>query len=161
MTADIHSFVNPVSVRLLHRLLEYRSSWNVDRVASVGRHSNPSKIPYSEITIENAAEAFPYLGFIGYRPEYIEIFPDDSEEKIASKIFANACGTRCLDYYGYGLPTEVPTHSFATEQDYLDYVAEQKAIADAQNAAVDAGRAEEGGRFNITQKEFESIWTYD
>ncbi|MGN0650780.1 MAG: hypothetical protein ACI4KM_10115 [Oscillospiraceae bacterium] len=55
--------------------------------------SNPSKIPYSEITVENAAEAFPYLGdFIGYVPDYIEIFPDMTREEIELAIGMNFNG---------------------------------------------------------------------
>lgn len=56
-------------------------------------HSNPSKIPYSEITVENATEAFPYLGdFIGYVPDYIEIFPDMTREEIELAIAMNFNG---------------------------------------------------------------------
>lgn len=54
--------------------------------------SNPSKIPYSEITLENAHEAFPFLGYLGYYPNYVEILPTDDEETIKSKVYDNLVG---------------------------------------------------------------------
>ena len=78
--------------------------------------SNPSKIPYSEITVENAAEAFPYLGdFIGYVPDYIEIFPDMTKEDIITVIAQNFAGLK---------PMNAETHEHYLYSSAADWEAE-------------------------------------
>ncbi len=99
-----------------------------------GKKSNPSKIPYSEITAENAAEAFPYLGFIGYVPDYIEILPTDSYDIVAGKVWKNLVGTS-VAYDGGHTMDNYPGHYFKTEAEYNQYLADMKAERAAADAA--------------------------
>lgn len=103
--------------------------------------SNPSKIPYSQITIDNAAEAFPYLGWTGYTPDYIEILPSDSKSDIENKIYCNYMGHEPAsyfynDYINDPQNMETPEHFYKSKAEYdkvvSDYLAEQQRLKDAQ-----------------------------
>ena len=129
-------------------LAEVNDAWssNNDRFDSGyynGKQSNPSQIPYSQITLENAHEAFPYMGFTGQHPGYIEILPNDSPDIIAGKIWNNLVGNESLgtgrNYEGYGFGY-MPEHVFSSEADYNAWVADQE----AQKAAADAAAAISG-----------------
>lgn len=124
-----------------------------------GRKSNPSKIPYSEITLENAAEAFPYLGFIGYVPDYLEILPTDTEAQIRLKVMHNLYGEAPKLYSGHSMD-QYPGHYFSSEAEYNAYVADQE----AQRAAADAAAAAAQERidsgdygFSGTKEDIENI----
>ena len=85
-----------------------------------GVTSNPSKIPYSEITLENAHKAFPFLGWLGYTPDYTMVLPTDSPDVIASKVYDNLIGkepTSDHDLWKY--------YNFTSEAEYNVYLAEQ------------------------------------
>ena len=103
--------------------------------------SNPSAIPYSQITIENAAEAFPYTGFIGKDPGYIMIRPGDSKSTIANKIFCNYWGADSSTYFNNSQldMMEAPEIVYKSEAEYkqalADYKAEQQRIKKAQEEA--------------------------
>ncbi len=127
------------------------------------RKSNPSKIPYSEITVENAVEAFPYTGWIGksqvtldngavvetgpdMSPGYIEVFPTDDIETIEWKIRANTVGTADTQF-NYNLEDmngeavfERPHHFFASEADYKEFLAEWKRQCDDYDRRSEQGR---------------------
>lgn len=129
--------------------------------------SNPSKIPYSEITIENASEAFPYLGFTGTTPDYIEIMPGDSKSTIANKIFANFRGRDASAFFSNGCAIdqmEAPEHVYKTEAEYKQALAEWKAIQDADreaDARADAYDPTKGDRIgdDLTEEEaHELLW---
>lgn len=104
-------------------------NWDVELVERAGGQSNPSRIPYSEITLQNAAEAFPYLGFIGYTPDYIEICPTDDAYTIANKVLYNLCGDSNATYYAgyYSNPRLAPGHFFKSQAEYDAWDAQQKA----------------------------------
>ena len=116
---------------------------------SRGRTANPSKIPYSEITLENAAEAFPYLGFIGYVPDYLEILPTDGEAQIRVKVMQNMSGTPTIYCTGYS-EALYPGHCFSSESEYNAYVKQQEAERAAADAAAAKAREDsEAGRFGF------------
>ena len=103
--------------------------------------SNPSKIPYSQITIENAAEAFPYTGFIGKDPGYIMIMPNDSKSEIENKIYCNYMDHDAATYFNNSQldMMEAPEIVYKSEAEYkqalADYKAEQQRIKKAQEEA--------------------------
>ncbi len=114
-----------------------------------GKTANPSKIPYSEITLENAAEAFPYLGFIGYVPDYLEILPTDGEAQIRIKVMQNMSGTPTIYCTGYS-EAQYPGHYFSSESEYDAYVAQQEAERAAADAADAKAREDsEAGKFGF------------
>ena len=110
------------------------ASWTAESAAKRGGQSNPSRIPYSEITLENAHEAFPYLGFVGYTPDYIEILPTDSKEVIEEKVWNNLVGKDVTNWGSHDWENW-PSHYFKTEAEYNNYLAEQKAQREAQDRA--------------------------
>ncbi len=150
------------NVKVPEELANYGTAWTVETAANrTPRPSNPSQIPYSQITLENAAEAFPYLGFIGYRPDYIEIMPGDTEKQIASKVWNNLAGTKCAKYFDYSNPLSTPTHNFATEEEYLAYKqAEEEARArlDAAQAQASANIASGNTGWDETPEELAEIF---
>lgn len=103
--------------------------------------SNPSAIPYSQITIENAAEAFPYTGFIGKDPGYIMIRPGDSKSTIANKIFCNYWGADSSTFFNNSQldMMEAPEIVYKSEAEYkqalADYKAEQQRMHEADKRA--------------------------
>ena len=103
---------------------EYLASSTYASISSI-----PSQIPYSEITLQNAAEAFPYLGFIGYTPDYIEVCPTDDARTVANKIKANLIGMTHPRYYAgyYSNPRLAPGHFFKSQAEYDAWDAQQKA----------------------------------
>lgn len=145
--------------------------WTPSEAVSDGRHgtSNPSQIPYSDITLENAAEAFPYLGYIGYSPDYLEIFPTDSKDEIIKKIWNNLVGTKCSTYYHYSTThpddayrEEYPTHFFSSEEEYNKF--HNNLMEERRKADEAAARAQEdidSGRYgfdttDVTQDDINS-----
>ena len=145
--------------------------WTPSEAVSDGRHgtSNPSQIPYSDITLENAAEAFPYLGYIGYSPDYLEIFPTDSKDEIIKKIWNNLVGTKCSAYYHYSTThpddayrEEYPTHFFSSEEEYNKF--HNNLMEERRKADEAAARAQEdidSGRYgfdntDVTQDDINS-----
>ncbi len=105
--------------------------------------SNPSKIPYSEITLENAAEAFPFLGYTGKYPNYIEILPTDDIATIKNKVYQNMIGSESTKY---GKGSDLwQYHNFKSQAEYDAYLVEQERLAaesEAFGAEVEAGRQE-------------------
>ena len=103
--------------------------------------SNPSKIPYSQITIENAAEAFPYTGFIGKDPGYIMIMPNDSKSEIENKIYCNYMDHDAATYFNNSQldMMEAPEIVYKSEAEYkqalADYKAEQQRMHEADKEA--------------------------
>lgn len=127
-----------------------------------GKTANPSKIPYSEITLENAAEAFPYLGFIGYVPDYLEILPTDGEAQIRIKVMQNMSGTPTIYCTGYS-EAQYPGHYFSSESEYNAYVAQQEAERAAADAADAKAREDsEAGRFGFdgSQEDTDALLNY-
>ena len=126
-----------------------------------GTISNPSRIPYSDITLENAAEAFPFIGYTGEFPGYYQILPTDSAERIADKVYSNMIGHTNIGEY----PELYQYHIYASEAEYQQALAEQrKAEEEARELAerIEAAREDDkpiGG--NLSEEEFESIWTFD
>lgn len=92
--------------------------------------SNPSKIPYSQITLENAAEAFPFIGYTGEFPGYYQILPTDSQQTVTHKIYDNLVGHK--DSGGY--PDLYKYHTYSSEAEY------QQALADEKKAEEEAQR---------------------
>lgn len=132
------------------------AEWTPEFAARQKGQSNPSKIPYSAITLENAAEAFPYLGYIGYSPDYIEILPTDTQYQIETKIFNNLCGTSAKKYYGnYADPNEMPSHCFSSEAEYNAWVQkrkEERAEADRQDEK--ARQENEAGNYGFHNEDY-------
>ena len=91
------------------------------RLESKGYESNPSKIPYSQITLENAAEAFPFLGYTGYVPDYIQILPTDDADRVTYKIYCNLIGRDAASW-----PELQQYQNYASEAEYQQALAEQK-----------------------------------
>lgn len=94
---------------------------------------NPSKIPYSEITVDNAAEAFPFLGYIGYTPDYVEVLSTDNKDTVIQKLWYNLVGDSADNFselYQY--------HAYASEAEYKQALADQE----AEKAAMDKREAE-------------------
>lgn len=130
-------------------------------------YTNPSKIPYSQITLENAAEAFPYLGFTGETPDYIEIMPGDSKKDIETKILCNYKGMEPSRFFSNGLDVrnmEAPEHVYKTEAEYkqalAEWDAEQQRLAEA-DARADAFDPSKGDRIgdDLTEEEaHELLW---
>ena len=129
-------------------------------------YTNPSKIPYSQITLENAAEAFPYLGFTGETPDYIEIMPGDSKKDIETKILCNYKGMEPSRFFSNGLDVrnmEAPEHVYKTEAEYkqalAEWDAEQQRLAEAQ-ARAEAFDPSKGDRIldDLTEEEVNSLW---
>lgn len=87
-----------------------------------GTISNPSKIPYSEITLENAKDAFPFIGYTGEFPGYYQILPTDSAERIADKVYSNMIGHTNIGKY----PELLQYHLYASEAEYQQALAEEK-----------------------------------
>ena len=107
------------------------SDWNRqnERMSYFGTSSNPSKIPYSQITVENAAEAFPFLGYTGYVPDYIQILPSDSTERIIWKVYKNLIGDDASSW-----PELQQYQNYSSEAEY------QQALADEKKAEEEAQR---------------------
>lgn len=129
-------------------------------------YTNPSKIPYSQITLENAAEAFPYLGFTGETPDYIEIMPGDSKKDIETKILCNYKGMEPSRFFSNGGDVrnmEAPEHVYKTEEEYkqalAEWDAEQQRLAEAQ-ARAEAFDPSKGDRIldDLTEEEVNSLW---
>lgn len=126
-----------------------------------GTVSNPSKIPYSDITLENAAEAFPFIGYTGEFPGYYQILPTDSAERIANKVYSNLIGHTNIGEY----PELYQYHIYASEAEYQQALAEQEKAEEEANrraAAVEEARKDDkpiGG--DISEEDFESIWTFN
>lgn len=99
--------------------------------------SNPSKIPYSDITVDNAADAFPYLGWCGYIPDYVEVEPGMTKQEITEVIAANLfCST---PHYGSSITKDnSPRFFFKSEAEYNEYLAEEQ----AKIAAIEASDQE-------------------
>lgn len=135
--------VDPVTGEIV--TAEEIKTWGLDDYKS-----NPSQIPYSQITVDNAAEAFPYLGWCGYTPDYIEVEPDMTDEEILKVIAANLyCSTP-----GYGnalTPQNYPRFFFKSEAEYNAFLADEAAKA----AAIDerSQRAKEGAEAVIRGEE--------
>ncbi len=143
-------FSRPEGGTVPQQVTDNFDAWSAESAAERGCISNPSKIPYSEITLENAAEAFPYLGFIGYDPDYIEVLPTDSEDEIAKKIWNNIVGNTPYTYFHEGSGIYgMPSHFFASEDEYNAYLAEQQAQKEAADAAYAEGDKEkESGNYS-------------
>lgn len=132
------------------------------------KQSNPSKIPYSEITVANAAEAFPYLGFIGYTPDYVEVLPTDTEAQIRIKVMANLSGDNVDKFLGGPSYNEaeiassilVASHCFNSEAEYKEWCKQQEAEAAAAAANQRADeRFEAGGSlFHESEEELQDIF---
>ena len=149
--------------------------------------ANPSKIPYSQITVENAHLAFPYTGWIGtsqatlredtgsvaetgpdMSPGYIEILPTDSRETIEWKIRANTIGTDDTQFdYGQEIEDNClydrPHHFFASEADYKEFLAESQRLKEDYDRRSEQARLEnESGNVDIlgdlTEEEIEDIF---
>ena len=127
---------------------------------------NPSKIPYSQITVDNAAEAFPYLGWLGYYPDYVEILPGDSKQVIENKICANYLGSDPSTFYpGTDQISQIedPTHHYKSEAEYkqalADYKAEQQRMHEADKEA-DAYDPTKGDRIgdDLTEDDVNQLW---
>lgn len=103
------------------------ADWN--RVGTKDYQSNSSKIPYSAITVENAADAFPFLGYAGKDPGYIEILSTDSRQTIIDKIYDNLIGNDASMY-----PDLYKYHTYSSEAEY------QQALADEKKAEEEAQR---------------------
>ncbi len=146
---------DPSSISVPSFCTDEFSDWNSENASSIYRKgvSNPSKIPYSEITLENAAEAFPYMGFTGKHPGYIEILPTDDTNIVAMKIYNNIVGNEAINtgmnYEGYGF-AYMPEHIFSSESEYDAYVAQQEAERAAADAADAKAREDsEAGKFGF------------
>ena len=107
------------------------ADWNRqnERMSYFGTSSNPSKIPYSQITVENAAEAFPFLGYTGYVPDYIQILPSDSTDRIIWKVYKNLIGDDASSW-----PELQQYQNYSSEAEY------QQALADEKKAEEEAQR---------------------
>lgn len=135
---------DPSDVTVPAACTAHNACWTAESAARRKGQSNPSKIPYSDITVENAAEAFPYLGYIGYSPDYIEILPTDTPERIEFKIWNNLVGTNVQRFYGgYADPNEMPSHCFSSEAEYKAWVKE------CEEARAEADRRHEQAKQNI------------
>lgn len=160
---------DPADVSVPAACAEHYAAWTAEKAANRKGGSNPSQIPYSEITLENAAEAFPYLGYIGYIPDYIEVMPDDDADTIAKKVWNNIVGTKCSDYWRYSPsnPSDAdklshPTHFLSSEADYKAFDAEIQRIADEADAADERAKEDiESGNYHIgggmSKEEIEDI----
>jgi len=155
---------DPSSVTVPSACTGEYSAWNAESASNPARRgkSNPSQIPYSQITLENAHEAFPYMGFTGQHPGYIEILPSDSPDIIAGKIWSNLVGSESFgtgtNYEGYGFGY-MPEHIFSSEAEYNAWVADQeaqKAAADAA-AAISGENNPNGPGFSGTKEDIENI----
>ena len=149
---------------------ETSANWTVESAARREGQSNPSKIPYSEITLENAAEAFPYLGYLGYDPDYIEVLETDDAYRIASKVWNNLAGNTAYEYFDeYNGPEisildypETIGHFFSSEAEYnawydewqaeLAEYEERAAITDAMIASGDYNLS-----YGITEEENQKL----
>ena len=89
--------------------------------------SNPSKIPYSEITVENAKDAFPFLGYTGKVPAYVEVLPTDDENTIINKVYDNLIGR---DPQEWGILAQY--HQYKSEDEYLAAEAEKQRKIDEE-----------------------------
>ena len=119
--------------------------------------SNPSKIPYSEITVENAKDAFPFLGYTGKVPAYVEVLPTDDENTIINKVYDNLIGR---DPQEWGILAQY--HQYKSEDEYLAAEAEkQRKIDEEIKRQQDNRNNGEHIGGNLSEEEFESIWTYD
>lgn len=107
------------------------ADWNRqnERMSYFGTSSNPSKIPYSQITVENAAGAFPFLGYTGYVPDYIQILPSDSTDRIIWKVYKNLIGDDASSW-----PELQQYQNYSSEAEY------QQALADEKKAEEEAQR---------------------
>lgn len=108
------------------------------RLESKGYESNPSKIPYSQITLENAAEAFPFLGYTGYVPDYIQILPTDDADRVTYKIYCNLIGRDAASW-----PELQQYQNYASEAEYQQALAEQKKAEEEAKELADKAREEE------------------
>lgn len=97
------------------------------RLESKGYESNPSKIPYSEITVENAKDAFPFLGYTGKVPAYVEVLPTDDENTIINKVYDNLIGK---DPQEWGILAQY--HQYKSEDEYLAAEAEKQRKIDEE-----------------------------
>lgn len=120
--------------------------------------SNPSKIPYSQITLENAAEAFPFIGYTGEFPGYYQILPTDSQQTIIHKIYDNLVGHK--DSGGY--PDLYKYHTYSSEAEYKQALAdEKKAEEEAQRRyeAIEAARKDDKPIGHVdTDQSFDDWW---
>ena len=120
--------------------------------------SNPSKIPYSQITLENAAEAFPFIGYTGEFPGYYQILPTDSQQTIIHKIYDNLVGHK--DSGGY--PDLYKYHTYSSEAEYQQALAdEKKAEEEAQRRydAIEAARKDDKPIGHVdTDQSFDDWW---
>lgn len=123
-----------------------------------GDVSNPSKIPYSQITLENAAEAFPFIGYTGEFPGYYQILPTDSQQTIIHKIYDNLVGHK--DSGGY--PDLYKYHTYSSEAEYQQALAdEKKAEEEAQRRydAIEAARKDDKPIGHVdTDQSFDDWW---
>ena len=95
--------------------------------AKRGVTPNPSKIPYSEITVENAKDAFPFLGYTGKVPAYVEVLPTDDTDTIISKLLDNLRGR---DPQEWGILAQY--HQYKSEDEYLAAEAEKQRKIDEE-----------------------------
>ncbi|MCI5668750.1 MAG: hypothetical protein MR291_08340 [Oscillospiraceae bacterium] len=107
------------------------------RLESKGYESNPSQIPYSEITLENAKDAFPFLGYTGQVPEYVEVLPEDSDAIIADKVYDNLIGK---DPREWG--TLAPYHTYTSKAEHDAALAEEQRKIDEEIKRQQEGRAD-------------------
>ena len=89
--------------------------------------ANPSKIPYSEITVENAKDAFPFLGYTGKVPAYVEVLPTDDTDTVVRKIWDNLRGR---DPQEWGILAQY--HQYKSEDEYLAAEAEKQRKIDEE-----------------------------
>lgn len=130
--------------------------------------TNPSKIPYSQLTVDNAAEAFPYLGWTGEEPDYIEVLPGDSKQIIENKICANYLGSTPRsffynDYINDPQNMETPEHFYKSKAEYdkvvSDYLAEQQRLKEAQEQS-ERNKNDPNYRIgdDLSEDDVENLW---
>lgn len=135
------------------------ADWNRqnERMSYFGTSSNPSKIPYSQITLENAAEAFPFLGYTGYVPDYIQILPSDSTDRIIWKVYKNLIGDDASSW-----PELQQYQNYSSEAEYQQALAdEKKAEEEAQRRydAIEAARKDDKPIGHVdTDQSFDDWW---
>lgn len=127
---------NPDTIPAWSRSDFTESDW--ERVGTKNYQSNPSLIPYSQITVENAAEAFPFLGYTGKTPSYVEILPTDDKDTIINKIYDNLIGNDPSQW-----PQLYQYHIYASEAEYQQALAEQKKAEEEAKELADKAREEE------------------
>lgn len=131
------------------------ADWN--RVGTKDYQSNSSKIPYSAITVENAADAFPFLGYAGKDPGYIEILSTDSRQTIIDKIYDNLIGNDASMY-----PDLYKYHTYSSEAEYQQALADEKKAEQAAEDLANKAREEEkdgkpiGG--NLSTEELDELF---